>query len=566
MLTISPLNTALLADLGAVRVILDAVPSPVFVKDAQHRFVVVNRAMCDLLGRTHEQLIGRTDADFVPEEQAEIFRANDKLVLDTGQVNENEEPFTDGEGVVRTIVTRKQRIELKSGARLIIGCIADITALRRAEDLIRYNAEHDHLTGLSNRLQFHRRLAEAIADGDDQGARATLLLVDLDGFKSVNDAFGHAVGDDVLVQAAGIISSLIGPGDFVARLGGDEFAIIQRAGDQPRAAVALAEKIIGRLSQPIFLGRMQASVSASVGIADVAVGAGDAGILLRRADLALYGAKKDGRNTWRLFEAGMESSRLMTRFLEEDLRQAVERQELSLVYQPFVRAHDLEVLGFEALMRWRHPRRGPLEPSLFIPLAERTGLIAMLGEWALRQACLDARSWPKPLRVSVNVSPVQFAQVDLAELVRGTIRDTGIDPHRIDIEITETAIIKDIAGAARVFASLRKLGVNVVLDDFGAGYSSLQILKSLPFDKIKIDRGLLQDVGRTAAADAIIGAILQLSRTLDLRVSAEGVETEEQLAILRRERCDELQGFLIGPAIPMAEQAVLVGNPAKRSA
>ena len=311
---------------------------------------------------------------------------------------------------------------------------------------------------------------------------------------------------------------------------------------------------------------MQASVSASVGIADVAVGAGDAGILLRRADLALYGAKKDGRNTWRLFEAGMESSRLLTRFLEEDLRQAVERQELSLVYQPFVRAHDLEVLGFEALMRWRHPRRGPLEPSLFIPLAERTGLIAMLGEWALRQACLDARAWPKPLRVSVNVSPVQFAQVDLAELVRSTIRDTGIDPHRIDIEITETAIIKDIAGAARVFASLRKLGVNVVLDDFGAGYSSLQILKSLPFDKIKIDRGLLQDVGRTAAADAIIGAILQLSRTLDLRVSAEGVETEEQLAVLRRERCDELQGFLIGPAIPMAEQAVLVGNPVKRSA
>ena len=516
-------------------------------------------------GRT-KQLIGRTDADFVPEEQAKIFRANDKLVLDTGQPNENEELFTDGEGEIRTIVTRKQRIELQSGACLIIGCIADITALRRAEDLIRYNAEHDDLTGLANRLIFQRRLAEAIADSDDQSAAATLLLVDLDGFKNVNDAFGHAVGDDVLVQVAGIISSLIGPDDFVARLGGDEFAIIQREKEQPGAAIALADKLIWRLSQPIFLGRMQASVSASVGIADVAVGAGDPGILLRRADLALYGAKKDGRNTWRLFEAGMESSRLMTRFLEEDLRQAVERRELSLVYQPFVRAHDLEVLGFEALLRWRHPQRGDLEPSLFIPLAERTGLIAMLGEWALRQACVEAGSWPKPLRISVNVSPIQFAQVDLAELVRTTVRDTGIDPHRIDIEITETAIIKDIGGASRVFASLRKLGVNVVLDDFGAGYSSLQILKSLPFDKIKIDRGLLHDVGRTAAADAIIGAILQLSRTLDLRVSAEGVETEEQLAVLRRERCDELQGFLIGPAIPIAEQAVLVGSPSKKSA
>ena len=264
---------------------------------------------------------------------------------------------------------------------------------------------------------FQRRLAEAIADSDDQSAVATLLLVDLDGFKNVNDAFGHAVGDDVLVQVAGIISSLIGPDDFVARLGGDEFAIIQREKEQPGAAIALADKLIWRLSQPIFLGRMQASVSASVGIADVAVGAGDPGILLRRADLALYGAKKDGRNTWRLFEAGMESSRLMTRFLEEDLRQAVERRELSLVYQPFVRAHDLEVLGFEALLRWRHPQRGDLEPSLFIPLAERTGLIAMLGEWALRQACVEAGSWPKPLRISVNVSPIQFAQVDLAELV-----------------------------------------------------------------------------------------------------------------------------------------------------
>ena len=370
----------------------------------------------------------------------------------------------------------------------------------------------------------------------------------------------------MLVQAAGIISSLIGPGDFVARLGGDEFAIIQRAGDQPRAAVALAEKIIGRLSQPIFLGRMQASVSASVGIADVAVGAGDA------ADIAPAGRPRAlrGQEGWPQYLAPVRGGHGVLAPDDALPRRgpapAVERQELPLVYQPFVRAHDLEVLGFEALMRWRHPRRGALEPSLFIPLAERTGLIAMLGEWALRQACLDAGSWPKPLRVSVNVSPVQFAQVDLAELVRSTIRDTGIDPHRIDIEITETAIIKDIAGAARVFASLRKLGVNVVLDDFGAGYSSLQILKSLPFDKIKIDRALLQDVGRTAAADAIIGAILQLSRTLDLRVSAEGVETEEQLAILRRERCDELQGFLIGPAIPMAEQAVLVGNPAKRSA
>jgi diguanylate cyclase (GGDEF)-like protein/PAS domain S-box-containing protein len=560
-------NVTLLADLGALRGIIDAVPHPIFVKDAEHRFLIVNQTMCDFMGRSYYDLIGRTDRDFVPKEQADIFHAKDRSVLDSGVSNENEEFFTDGEGNRRTIIARKKRLILPNGTRLVVGCITDISEYRGAEALIRYNAEHDHLTGVANRALFRDRLNEAVAAVENDGVGAALLLVDLDGFKSVNDAQGHGVGDELLIRTAGILSSLVGLGDTVARLGGDEFAIVQRNGEQPAAAIVLAGAAIKQLSKPMFLGVAQAHVSASIGIADVNPEDAGRDTLIRHADLALYAAKKDGHNTWRLFEPAMEASHLQNRFLEDDLRLAVARQQFSLVFQPFADAQNLEVLGFETLLRWNHPSRGEVDPGLFVPVAERTGAIAALGEWALRAACAEAGQWRKPLRLSINVSPVQFAQVDLPTLVRSVVRETGIDPGRIDLEITETAVIKDVAGAARIFGTLRGLGVHVVLDDFGAGYSSLNILKSLPFDKIKIDRSLLHDVGRTKQADAIIGAILQLARTLDLRVTVEGVETEEQLAVLRREHCDELQGFLIGrPASIAAYDSVVAGERVQKRA
>jgi diguanylate cyclase (GGDEF)-like protein/PAS domain S-box-containing protein len=549
-------------DIEFLRGIIDAVPNPIFIKDADHRFVALNQAMCELMGHPHRELIGRRDEDFVPKKQAEVYLERDRFVLATGQLDENEEHITDGEGQLRTIITRKKRLELGDGTKLVVGCISDITEFRRAEALIRHNAEHDHLTGLANRALFRGRLDDAVKNEGENGLHVAVLFIDLDGFKAINDTLGHAAGDNMLVQTAAILQSLVGDDDVVARLGGDEFAIIHCAADQPEAAARLAGEIIDRLSQPTYLGTRQAYVSASVGIAFMGAGNERGETLMRRADLALYCAKREGRNTWRLFEAEMEARHLVSHYLAEDLRAALREKQISVAYQALARAQDLEIVGFEALMRWRHPRRGSVSPKLFIPMAEETGLIASLGAWILNEACMEAVRWRKPLRISINVSPVQFIQGNLPQLVASAIANSGIDPRRVELEVTETAVAKDIAGARRMFDALRKLGVNVVLDDFGAGYSSLQILKSLPFDKVKIDKSLLQDVGRAPQADAIIGAILRLARTLNLSVCVEGVETEDQLALLRREHCDELQGYLVGSPGPMTAHAHILEDGA----
>jgi diguanylate cyclase (GGDEF)-like protein/PAS domain S-box-containing protein len=535
-----------------MRGIIDAVPHPVFVKDEESRFVLVNQAMCDIMGHTFEELIGRTDRDFVPAGEAEMYMARDRLVLETGEPNENEEPLSVGGGEIRTIVTGKRRLVLADGSRLIVGCINDITAFRRAEFMTRHLAEHDALTGLANRSLLRTRLDETIDAVRRGEGNAAFLLVDLDGFKNVNDALGHAAGDDMLIQIAKILTDLAGPQAIVGRLGGDEFAIIQRAGTQPDEAIALAVRVIGRLSQPMSLNQRQAFVSASIGIAPLDPECSDREAAKRQADHALYAAKRAGRNTWRLFEAEMEAAHLVTRIMEDNLRAALTKREFSVAYQPFVGVSDRAVHGFEALLRWTHPTRGVMDPATFIPIAERTGVIATLGEWILRKACREAASWPAHFRVAVNVSAVQLARGDMPEIVAGVLRETGLDPRRLELEITETAIIRDLEGARRTFNALHRLGARVVLDDFGAGYSSLQILKSLPFDKIKIDRGLLTDVGHLPQADAIVAAILQLTRTLGLPVVAEGIETEDQLRLISEELCEEAQGFLFGRPAPAA--------------
>jgi diguanylate cyclase (GGDEF)-like protein/PAS domain S-box-containing protein len=555
---------SLLADLDALRSIIDAVPHTFFIKDEEGRFVLVNQTMCALMGHSAEELTGKTDYDFVPKEQADIFRDKDRLVLDGGETNVNEELLTDREGVVRNIITRKNRLVLSDGSRFIVGCITDISDFRRAEAQIRHNAEHDHLTGLANRYLFQQEARKTIAVSGGTDHSTALLLIDLDGFKNANDLLGHAVGDELLVQTARFLTSLIGDDDLVARLGGDEFAIVQRLTPQPTSAIALAERVLKGLSPMVARGH-RVEISASIGIAPLDEVA-DYETLLRRADLALYDAKKSGRNTWRLFEPAMEAAHLAARFLEDDLRAGIERRQFTLAYQPFVATRDLRVRGFEVLSRWKHPLRGEIPPSQFIPLAERTGSIAALSEWVLHEACAEAVRWPAPLRVSINVSPIHFLQGDLPGLVRTAARQTGIDTRRIDLEITETAVIRDIPGAQRIFAALRDLGVRVVLDDFGAGYSSLQILKSLPFDKIKIDRSLLHGVGSSEQADAIISAILRLAQTLDLATIAEGVETEEQVTRLRQEDCHELQGYLFGMPAPIGAYAEIVAGKTRKTA
>lgn len=301
----------LLADIGALHGIIDAVPNAVFVKDRDSRFLVVNDTMCRLMGRRFEELVGHLDREFVPAEQAAVFRAVDLKILATGEPNENEEHITDGSGDLRTIITRKQALDLADGTRVIVGCITDITEFRRAEQMVRYNAEHDHLTGLANRALFQKELRESILQLRPGGAGIALLLIDLDGFKGVNDLNGHAAGDEVLIATAQRLTDLAGPGDVVARLGGDEFAIIQSAADQPAMAEIVARKVVDRLSKPIPVLDRHVAVSASVGIAIVPGDAFADDTLLRQADLALYEAKRRGRNTWRRFDLAIDASRLL---------------------------------------------------------------------------------------------------------------------------------------------------------------------------------------------------------------------------------------------------------------
>jgi diguanylate cyclase (GGDEF)-like protein/PAS domain S-box-containing protein len=302
------LPPALLSDVETLRGIIDAVPHAIFVKDRESRFLIVNEAMCSLMGRSFSELVGKRDRDFVPQEQADIYQQNDSRVLQDGETNENEEPFTDGTGALRTIVTRKKRFVLPGGAPLLIGCITDISDFRHAEAAIRHNAEHDYLTGLANRSLFKQQLDSAVAETSEKGCSAALLLIDLDGFKEVNDALGHAAGDNILVQTANSLAEMVGGSNDVARLGGDEFAIIQRSAPQPTKAVALARAAVERLARPTFIGRKRVSISGSIGIAFACDTSTDSEALLRRADIALYAAKKEGRNRWRVFDQAMEAS------------------------------------------------------------------------------------------------------------------------------------------------------------------------------------------------------------------------------------------------------------------
>jgi diguanylate cyclase (GGDEF)-like protein/PAS domain S-box-containing protein len=532
------------SDIEAVRVLLDLIESPIFVKDRLHRFVLANKAACELLGRPQRDIIGRADHDFFPREQADSHVASDRRVFETGRPDANEELLTDVSGRVRALLVRKSLLKLVGGEECVGVYIADVGEARGAGPQFGYNAEHDPLTGVANMMSFRQQL-QALLEPTPQERRAVgLLLIDLHRFRNINNALGRSAGDNLLAQFAKLLSEVAGPTDFVSRLGGDEFAIVQAKSKQPIAAAGLAAAILERLRAPLHCDGRRVRMLATIGIASAREN-DDFEALLRRADLALQYAKRDGGAGWRAFEAHMEANSSRGPFLEEDLRVALQQGQFSIVYQPLARVADLEVLGYEALLRWTHPVLGPIEPSVFIPLAETEGFIVSIGEWVFRQACETAASWPKRVGISVNVSPMQFTRTDLPDLVQNVIDETGIEPHRIELEITETSVVGDIEAARAVFQSLHAIGVRIVLDDFGAGYSSFEVLKSLPFDKIKIDKSLLRDVGWSRKADAIISALLRMSRALDLQVVAEGVETIEQVNVLKREKCAALQGFFL---------------------
>jgi diguanylate cyclase (GGDEF)-like protein len=432
--------------------------------------------------------------------------------------------------------------------------IEDITERRRAEAEIIHLARHDVLTGLANRAEFNRRLDEASRRLKRNGGGVTVMMIDLDKFKAVNDTLGHLAGDHLLSEVARRLQSTIRDTDVLARLGGDEFAIIQEGGaNQHEGAVSLALRIIEAISAPFKLNGQEVEVGTSIGIAMAPENGVEPDELLKRADLALYSVKSSGRNDFCLFRDEMLEIVNTQQSAERELREAIADRQFELHYQPVVDIKTRELCGVETLVRWRHPLKGMIAPDNFIPLAESTGLIVPLGEWILEQACADAANWPATINVAVNISAIQFKKGNLFEVILATLVKTGLQPERLELEITETSLLENQEAHLTTIRQLKNLGLSIALDDFGTGFSSINYLTIFPFDKIKIDKSFTKGILTRADCKAVVASSLALAKGLGITTTVEGVETEEQLEYMRAAGVELAQGYLFGKPVPISE-------------
>ena len=437
------------------------------------------------------------------------------------------------------------------------GVASDVTAVRDAQARIAYLASNDAMTGLANRTSLQSHVERECASSLSDGSARALLYIDLDGFKTVNDEFGHSCGDDLLKEVARRLAASVPADAMVGRLGGDEFAIIC-ASPSRSTAETLARRLISLVSMPYEFEGSLISIGASIGLAYAPDDATDANSLLTKADLALYQAKASGKGNHRVFVEAYEQTLLARRQLEEDLKLALARQEFELHYQPLVDLASGRIATFEALIRWTSATRGPVSPASFIPTAEAAGLITSIGRWALVQACKDAMRWDSEIHIAVNISPPHFRAPDFVQDVFVALQMSGLNPNRLEIEITEGVFLDNSAAAVANLHALRKRGISIALDDFGTGFSSLNYLVNFPVDKIKIDRSFIMHFVDRHENRAIVKAILALAKNLSIRVTAEGVETVEQAMALKLSRCDEIQGFLISKARPVGETTELI--------
>ena len=432
-------------------------------------------------------------------------------------------------------------------AALIHGYMRRTAAtIAQGEQRLRYLALHDPLCGLPNRNYFGDRLEEVIRDVHLGGPSAAVLYIDLDHFKDVNDTLGHPVGDELIRNVTERLAGLLQTQDLVSRLGGDEFAVIITGGADTGNLQRIAERIIAAICAPYSIGGHNILIGASIGIAIIDQrSSGGTADVMRYADMALYRAKNEGRNRACIYDAAMDAELSERKLLENDLREAIAKDQLRLVYQPIVNGSGETILGVEALSRWTHHTRGDIEPSQFIPIAEHSGLIVKLGEWVLRRACTEGKAWPG-LSVSVNVSPLQFRRPDFVDTVERILRETDFDPSRLELEVTESTLIGNVDNAEMAMHRLKGIGLRLALDDFGTGYSSLAYLRRFPFDKLKIDQSFVRSIERSADAAAIVHAIVGLGRGLGMKVTAEGVETAEQQLFLRAAGVHSMQGYRFG--------------------
>ncbi len=521
--------------------------------DAEGVLILANRRLCEMCGVSCEQVrVGMSIAEVMgaigfARRRAQRLEQRIHSIAPDGHMDQTFEEI--GEAHVVSIATRP----MPDGGWVMT--FEDVTERRRAEVQLAFMAHHDALTGLPNRVFFHERLEQATMQAK-RGVPFVLMSLDMNGFKGVNDTLGHAAGDELLQTVAQRLRACVRESDTVARLGGDEFAVIQTGPKEDGDAVVLAKRLIHALGQPYLLHGQQVLSGCSVGMTMAPRDGVEADDLLKKADMALYRAKKDEVLKYSFFEPELDTRLETRRSLERDLRQALLRDELRLHYQPLVDANTREVMSYEALVRWEHPERGTISPADFIPLAEESGLIVPIGEWVVRTACEEASTWAHDVKVAVNLSPAQFKSGRLPEMIAEALSFSGLSADRLELEITESVLLQNSEATLKALHRLRGLGVKIALDDFGTGYSSLSYLRSFPFDKLKIDRSFVQDLPESHSARAIVQAIAALGASFNMAITAEGVEKIEQLEYLRGEGCDELQGYYLSKPKPKEELVV----------
>ena len=538
---------------------LDSMSQGLCLYDSEHRLVVVNRR--------YEEIYR-----LAPGSMRSGMTATDVLELSIGQGNHPGRTLADlTDEAWQAVSTFDQGgfVQEIEGGRIVhivvrptaesgfVATYEDVTERWHSETRIAYMARHDALTDLPNRVLLAERIEGAITQASRETGFAVHCL-DLDNFKQINDTLGHAVGDELLRAVAHRLMACLRESDTVARLGGDEFAIVQTDVERPEDAAVLARHVIEVVSAPYELTDHSVGVGLSIGVSLAPAHGMAADRLLKNADVALYRAKGDGRGRFRFFETEMDARLQARRLLEIDLRAAMAAEAFALHFQPIYDLAQDRICGFEALLRWTHPIRGRVSPAEFVPLAEEIGLIVPLGAWVLRRACEEASGWPGELKIAVNVSPAQFQSADLIRTVRAALGETGLAPQRLELEITETVLLASGGATVAILHALRGLGVRISMDDFGTGYSSLSYLRSFPFHKMKIDQSFIRDLAQENGSGFIVKAVISLGSSLGMTMTAEGVETEDQLARLREEGCDEVQGYLFSPPVPAVEIPALL--------
>jgi diguanylate cyclase (GGDEF)-like protein len=522
--------------------------------DERRQLVLINGRAIELLAIPPELLARAPSFDDLIEWQRDIGEFGTEAETEKRILTRDKSGRVDFSNT-RYERTRPNGVELEVRTQMLgtggaMRTFTDITDRKRAEERSLYLANHDALTDLPNRMLLNDRLSQAMARAARDGGALAVLALDLNRFKAINDAFGHTAGDQILVLVASRLKAALRAADTLARVGGDEFIVLQADVGQPAAAGELAKRLTEVLSEPFELNGHQPVIGTSVGIALYPLDGDSAAVLLRNADTALYRAKTDGRDAFRFFEAQMDAQLHERLTLEEDLRHAVGTDQLRLHYQPTFSAITGLIDSFEALLRWQHPALGNIPPMMFIPIAEDTGMILTIGTWVLEEACRAAAAWADPKGIAVNLSAVQLRNGQLPAQVADILRRSGLSPRRLELEVTETMLIGDPGHALATLHQLRKIGVRIACDDFGTGYSSFSYLRNLAFDRIKIDKSFVQELGVAPSALRIVQTIIAMAKSLDMDVTAEGVETEKQFAMLCEQGCDALQGFLLGRPVP----------------